>query len=150
MVFSMPHILVVDNSNDDYQQVEQLLNGSHTVVSARDVHQAITALGDEAPPPCAVLLDSALPEGLNLIQHIKSERSTIPIILVSSEGHELEAIELLKQGARVMSPKVCSKKNLTAPCTMCWSIRRNRTVACGCSAKWWSSNADSFLKMIEP
>ncbi len=108
----MVRVLVIDNSTEDCQQVNKLLSAAGYELSvAHEPETALQILGEQ--PIEAVLLDSAMPalRGVNFIDQLLKVHS-IPIVIVSSCGHEEQAIEALQQGATSYVPKDVLKEEL--------------------------------------
>ncbi len=102
----MPHVLVVDNSVSDCQEVAAILTAKdqYTVDFADSPQAALDALAHR--PADVILVDSSMPAltGSNLIPELK-EQFRVPIVIVSSKGRESQAICALKSGASSYVPK---------------------------------------------
>ena len=100
------HILVVDDSPTQLQQIQFLLEREGFVVqSAEDGVQAIAAI--ENNMPMLVVTDLQMPEmnGLELVASVKQTIPSLPVILTTSQGNEKIASQALKAGAASYVPK---------------------------------------------
>jgi CheY-like chemotaxis protein len=112
----MAKVLVVDDSPVDRRLAGNLLEKRSgltaaekqtgiTVVYAGNGKEALAAIQKEAPD--LVLTDMQMPEmtGLELVQEIKSQYPSIPVILMTAHGSEEIAIQALQRGAASYVPK---------------------------------------------
>ena len=100
------HILVVDDSPTQLQQIQFLLEREGFVVqSAEDGVQAMAAI--ENNMPMLVVTDLQMPEmnGLELVASLKQTIPSLPVILTTSQGNEKIASQALKAGAASYVPK---------------------------------------------
>ncbi|MDB4664538.1 response regulator [bacterium] len=100
------HILVVDDSPTQIQQIQFLLEREGFVVqSALDGIQAIASI--KANTPLLVVTDLQMPEmnGLELVASVKETMPSLPVILTTSQGSEEIASQALKAGAASYVPK---------------------------------------------
>ena len=100
------HILVVDDSPTQLQQIQFLLEREGFVVqSAEDGVQAMAAI--ENNMPMLVVTDLQMPEmnGLELVASVKQTIPSLPVILTTSQGNEKIASQALKAGAASYVPK---------------------------------------------
>lgn len=100
------HILVVDDSPTQLQQIQFLLEREGFVVqSAEDGVQAIAAI--ENNMPMLVVTDLQMPEmnGLELVASVNQTIPSLPVILTTSQGNEKIASQALKAGAASYVPK---------------------------------------------
>jgi len=100
------HILVVDDSPTQIQQIQFLLEREGFVVqSAMDGIQAIASI--KANTPLLVVTDLQMPEmnGLELVASVKETMPSLPVILTTSQGSEEIASQALKAGAASYVPK---------------------------------------------
>ncbi len=96
----MPKILIVE---DDDSMIAALRDGfeyeGYTVVLARDGAAGLR-LAAEAKPD-AVILDVMLPKmsGLDVCREIRKEGNTVPILMLTARGQEIDKVLGLKLGA---------------------------------------------------
>jgi CheY-like chemotaxis protein/chemotaxis signal transduction protein len=102
---SLPHLLVVDDSEAILSYQTAALSSHYTVSTATNGRQALEKL--RKARPAAVLLDLSMPEmtGDELLERMQADPalSAIPVIVVSSEKARGEAS--LQRGARAYLPK---------------------------------------------
>ncbi len=109
-------ILVVEDDEVDRMAVERALGKadiSVTLVTALDCQRAMAVLKASASPPLhqpdfdCVLLDYRLPDGdgLTLVRDIRQNGFKLPSIVLTSQGDEQTAVELMKAGASDYLPK---------------------------------------------
>jgi twitching motility two-component system response regulator PilH len=96
-------VLVVDDSDTDRKNLEQIVSGAgYAVITARSGKDAVAMTKSEQPD--AVLLDVIMPDmnGFQACRAITSDASTknIPVILVSSKGEKTDKVWGAEQGAR--------------------------------------------------
>jgi CheY-like chemotaxis protein len=109
----MTTVLVVDDALLDQRLaggcVEEL--GSKAVY-AENGRAAIDAIEREQPD--LVLTDLQMPEmdGLELVRHLRKNRPSLPVILMTAFGSEQVAVEALKAGAASYVPKANLKADL--------------------------------------
>lgn len=102
----MATVLIVDDNTMDRQLaagiVKKVGMDTRQAVHGKD---ALEQIKREAPD--LVLTDMLMPEmdGLELVRHIKSEHSAIPVILMTAHGSEEIAVKALKIGAASYVPK---------------------------------------------
>jgi len=109
----MDRILVVDDSKEAREIAGDCLREHGlTPVFAENGRAAIRAI--EKNPPDAVLTDLHMPEmnGLELVEYMRLEHSSIPVVLMTSRGSEQTAFEALKAGALSYVPKKELRGNL--------------------------------------
>jgi len=102
----MATILVVDDSAVDRVRVDKLLvKEGHTVKSAAGGQEALEVL--KRDPPDLVLTDMQMPEidGLQLVEEIRGNYPSVPVILMTAHGSEEIAVEALQKGAASYVPK---------------------------------------------
>jgi CheY-like chemotaxis protein/anti-sigma regulatory factor (Ser/Thr protein kinase) len=109
----MTTVLVVDDALVDQRLaggcVEEL--GSKAIY-AENGRAAIDAI--ECEQPDLVLTDLQMPEmdGLALVRHLRQNRPSLPVILMTAFGSEQVAVEALKAGAASYVPKANLKADL--------------------------------------
>jgi signal transduction histidine kinase len=95
-----PQILVVDDDEGLLILMEEALR-----IEGFDVATAATAKGArvrlEARKPALMILDLKLPDGGGpaLIAELQSGRTPVPFVIVTGQGDEKVAVEMMKQGA---------------------------------------------------
>jgi len=82
-----PRILIVDDTPENVQVLEAILDGDYQIFAARDGAKALRLAGCE-PPPDLILLDIRMPDldGFEVCRRLKGERKTkgIPVIFVTT------------------------------------------------------------------
>ena len=103
----MANLLVVDDSALDRYVAGALLeeHPGWTVAYAEDGKEGISCLRRQLPD--LVLTDMQMPEinGLELVETIHSDFSTVPVILMTAHGSEEIAVAALQKGAASYVPK---------------------------------------------
>lgn len=101
----MADVLVLDDSPSDRGQIQSILaNCKHVAKFVDDVKSALDCLDKTVPD--ALLVDVSVP-GFNATEFVGSVRaksSRLPIVLMSSEGHEQTVIDALQKGASSYLP----------------------------------------------
>ena len=96
-------VLVVDDDASDRWTALRALRAGDSAVRIEEVESCAEAMawleGDS--PPDAVLLDDQLPDGdgLGLIRQARAQGLPTPIIMLTGQGDEMLAVELMKAGA---------------------------------------------------
>lgn len=120
----MPLVLVVDDNPIDRRLAAGIVEkvGMETCFALHG-KEALEILDRE--PPDVVLTDLLMPEmnGLELVERIKAEYPSIPVVLMTAHGSEEIAVKALQTGAASYVPK----KNL--PRDLAHTIRDVLTVA---------------------
>ena len=105
IVASSPiQILIVDDSPEDRQVYKRYLNKKgfeHQIIEAESGEEGLEILDNSAPD--LILLDYLLPDcnGLDFIIELQSQRSLIPpIIMLTGQGSEGVAVEVMKRGVK--------------------------------------------------
>jgi twitching motility two-component system response regulator PilH len=96
-------VLVVDDSNTDLKNMEQICSGAgYQVITAVSGKEAVAKAKSERPD--AVILDVVMPEmnGFQACRAITNDADTkgMPVILVSSKGEKTDKLWGQEQGAR--------------------------------------------------
>lgn len=103
----MATVLVVDDSALDRYLAGALLeeHAGMSVVYAEDGRQALAIIQQSAPD--AVLTDMQMPEmnGLELVEAVRRDFPSLPVILMTAHGSEEIAVEALQKGAASYVPK---------------------------------------------
>src|SRR5439155_2198335 len=112
----MPKVLVVDDSPVDRRLAGSILENRSgpdgkkepsgiTVVYANDGKEGLAAVGREKPD--LVVTDLQMPHmtGLELVEAIKDEYPTVPVIIMTAHGSEEIARQALQVGAASYVPK---------------------------------------------
>jgi CheY-like chemotaxis protein len=107
-------VLVVDDSAVDRAVVTQLLGrkAGHDIAEASDGADALAKM--ELKLPDLVVTDLRMPkmDGLELVRAVRQQHSSVPVVLITSQGSEEIATEALKQGAASYVPKRSLGKDL--------------------------------------
>lgn len=104
-----PSVLVVDDNPADIVLVTETLREAGLDValdSARDGQEALERLGT-VPLPDIVLTDLHMPrlDGLRLVEAIRRQHPSVPVVLMTAFGSEMIAFESLQKGAASYVPK---------------------------------------------
>jgi CheY-like chemotaxis protein len=102
----MSRILIVEDSPTQAQQLSYALqNAGYVVESAGNGQQALDKIAREIPD--AVVTDLEMPEmnGLVLVERIRGQYPSVPVILMTAYGSEDIAALALKKGAASYVPK---------------------------------------------
>ncbi len=102
----MATVLVVDDSPIDRRLAGALLTKrGYAVVYASDGRDALTKI--KGARPDAVVTDLMMPEmtGLELVEAMRREHPSIPVVLMTAHGSEETAIDALRMGASSYVPK---------------------------------------------
>jgi len=97
---NLEHILIVDDNDDTLQMISRKLKSRGWQVStAQDVNHALPILENAGVE--LVLTDYKMPKitGLDLIRHLKSHYSHIPVIMITGYPSIEGAVEAVKVGA---------------------------------------------------
>ncbi|MBC8876086.1 MAG: ATP-binding protein [Planctomycetes bacterium] len=109
----MATVLIVDDNPIDRRLaagiVEKVGMQTSFAVHGREALEVI-----EADPPEIVLTDLLMPEmdGLELVERIKADHPTIPVILMTAHGSEEIAVKALRTGAASYVPKANLPRDL--------------------------------------
>lgn len=111
-------VLVVEDDEVDRMAIRRALNrGSNAVeiIEVEDCQSAIAALEQHRDLEC-VFLDYRLPDndGLQLVQQIRALKLLVPLVVLTGQGDEQIAVDLMKAGASdYLSKEKVSPENLT-------------------------------------
>jgi DNA-binding response OmpR family regulator len=111
----MQQILVVDDERSIVQVVEQRLRrDGFDVVSAATGAAALAALREHMP--AALLLDIGLPDmdGFEVLRRLRADGLSLPVIILSARGEEVDRIVGLELGADDYVVKPFSPRELVA------------------------------------
>ena len=95
------HVLSIEDSNEDYEQIESVLNSIDGIrVSRAESLQDGLRLVDELSPDL-VLLDYRLSgsDGFDFIRALKANNKDIPLVILTGQGDEMLASRLIQEGA---------------------------------------------------
>jgi CheY-like chemotaxis protein len=110
----MTTVLVVDDSALDLRKVEKLLSKecAASALCAQNGKQALQLLKEQLPD--AVLTDLQMPEmdGLQLVEEVRRQFPSVPVILMTAHGSEEIAVQALEHGAASYVPKRNLAKDL--------------------------------------
>ncbi len=96
------HILLIDDDEVDRQAVRRALRSAGldlSVTEARDATEGLTLLASRLFD--CVLLDFQLPksDGLSLLRELKKKGIGTPVVMLTGQGDEETAVEIMKSGA---------------------------------------------------
>ena len=110
----MPRILIVDDEDIDREAAQRYLRPLEAleVFLATEGNQALELVASHAPD--LMLTDLRMPgmDGLELVEHMRSEYPLVPVILMTSQGNERIAVQALQAGAASYVPKRELKEEL--------------------------------------
>jgi DNA-binding response OmpR family regulator len=92
-------LIVDDETNVRLMLRTALASAGYSVVEAEDGHAALKRLRENA---CSiVLLDLKMPrmDGMELLRQLRSEGSTVPVVMLTAHGSIHDAVEAMKLGA---------------------------------------------------
>ena len=100
------HLLVVDDSPEDYEKIARLLRTDDRfateIVHAETGSEALDLC--RARPPDCILLDYRLPDmdGLAFLTNVTGESGEllVPVVMLTGMGSEAVAVDAMKQGAQ--------------------------------------------------
>ena len=96
----MPKVLVADDSGTMRKIIIRSLNavGIQDVVEAVDGQEAFTKFQSEIFD--LVLTDWNMPNknGLDLVKDIRNEKSTVPVVMITTEGEKSRELEAIQAG----------------------------------------------------
>lgn len=102
------NILIVDDDEVDRMALSRALKGTSLSVVIAEASDADTALASvvDTEPDC-IFLDYHLPgrNGLSLVKQIRHMGIQVPLIVLTGQGNEQTAVELMKAGASDYLPK---------------------------------------------
>src|SRR5581483_8206197 len=112
-------ILVVDDDLIDRMAVQRALRASGLDVALREAStqaEGLEAL--RAGPAALVFLDYLLPDGtgLDLLREIRAMGVQAPVVILTGQGDEAVAVELMKAGATDYLPKAVATPERIAQC----------------------------------
>jgi len=102
----MATILVAEDSATQAVQIRMLLEtAGHVVDVATNGRAAIGSLSRDLPD--VIVTDLNMPEmdGLQLVEHVRSHHSEVPVVLMTADGSEEAAVQALQKGAASYLPK---------------------------------------------
>ena len=114
----MTNILVVDDAAADRELAGHLLAGQEwTVLHAEDGKKALAQM--QTHPVDLVLTDLVMPEldGLALVEQVKVEHPSVPVVLMTARGSEEIAVQALERGAASYVPKKLLVRDLVSSVT---------------------------------
>jgi two-component system, chemotaxis family, chemotaxis protein CheY len=96
----MPKVLVADDSGTMRKIIIRSLNavGIQDVVEAVDGQEAFTKFQSEIFD--LVMTDWNMPNknGLDLVKDIRNEKSTVPVVMITTEGEKSRVLEAIQAG----------------------------------------------------
>jgi CheY-like chemotaxis protein len=109
----MSRVLIVEDSPTQAQQIQFLLEeGGFEVETAGNGQEALQAMQRHAPD--VVVTDLEMPEmnGLQLVEAIRRDFATTPVVLMTAHGSEEIAALALRKGAASYVPKVYLEQDI--------------------------------------
>jgi CheY-like chemotaxis protein/anti-sigma regulatory factor (Ser/Thr protein kinase) len=110
----MPKILIVDDDEVDREAARRCLESIEDleVHYARDGLEALERLAES--PPHLILTDLRMPrmDGLELVERLRADDGTVPVVLMTASGSEQIAVRALQSGAASYVPKSDMKADL--------------------------------------
>ena len=95
-------ILIVDDDEVDRMALRRLLKAAGIKIEAIEAHDCAMAISEvKANQFDCAFIDYRLPDmdGLGLVQHLRGSNVKIPLIILTGQGDEQIAVELMKAGA---------------------------------------------------
>ena len=95
-------ILIVDDDEVDRMALRRLLKAAGIKIEAVEAHDCAMAISEvKANQFDCAFIDYRLPDmdGLGLVQHLRGNNIKIPLIILTGQGDEQIAVELMKAGA---------------------------------------------------
>jgi len=102
----MPTILVIDDSRYTRLSLVQFLkNNGFEVLEAANGKLGLETLEHAAPD--AVITDLLMPEmdGYELLEHLRSQGSTVPVIVITADIQESTREKIMQRGAHAVMNK---------------------------------------------
>lgn len=110
----MPRILIVDDDEIDRELAERCLRGVEDLqtVHACDGQEALELLGRDSF--ALILTDLMMPrmDGLELVEKVREEHPSVPVVLMTAVGSEQTAVRALQSGAASYVAKSALKTEL--------------------------------------
>jgi CheY-like chemotaxis protein len=110
----MPRILIVDDDEVDRELATRCLDAIENleIAYAERAEEGLQSIAERTPD--VVLTDLRMPgmDGLELVERVRSEYPLLPIVLMTSQGNELIAVQALRAGASSYVPKSALKSAL--------------------------------------
>ncbi|WP_053005849.1 response regulator [Kiloniella spongiae] len=97
-------VLVIDDSMDDRElclrSLKRITDTNYRTVESSDGDEGIEFI-NQFPPDC-VLLDYSMPKrnGLEILKIIHDKHPHLPVIMLTGQGDEIVAVEVMKNGAQ--------------------------------------------------
>ncbi|MBZ0101851.1 MAG: response regulator [Thermoanaerobaculia bacterium] len=111
----MARLLIVDDDRELVELLTEYLSGEGFAVrSEPDGERGARAALEEAPD--LVILDVMLPglNGFDVLRRLREQRSTVPVVMLSGRGEEVDRVVGLELGADDYLPKPFSPRELAA------------------------------------
>jgi len=102
----MGTILVAEDSATQAIQIQVLLQSAgHDVTVVSNGAEAVTSLAEHEPD--LLVTDLHMPEmnGLELVEHVRSQHSEVPVVLLTADTSNEVSMQALKRGAASYIPK---------------------------------------------
>jgi len=127
----MSTILVIEDTQDNFDLIEDLLEDEHSLVLATNGHEALSQA--EVQRPDLILLDIGLPDmdGWEVAQRLKAapETETIPIVAITAHAMAGDKEKCLKMGCDDYMSKPINVKELLAMINRHLTRAQDRTTA---------------------
>jgi len=106
-------VLVVDDSSVMRKEIRHALSEHHEVIEARDGVEGLEVLHAH-PDTALVLLDVNMPRmnGLQMLEILKERGNTIPVLVLTTEGHPAHIRQARDAGAKAWLVKPVDHDNL--------------------------------------
>ena len=101
-----PHLLIVDDSPTQLEHMKIILReDGHQVETAASAEEAVSAA--DKNPPILIVTDLQMPgmSGLELVEIMRGNHPSIPVVLTTADGSEEVAADALRRGAASYVPK---------------------------------------------
>ena len=143
-------MLVVDDSEFEHQVIARLLkpvSGLRLVFASGGV-QALEAVRREAPH--LILTDLVMPDmdGLELVQQVRADFPSIPLILMTAFGSEEAAMRALRAGAANYIPKKDLARDLAETIQKVLHLSATTAIGASSCATWPAGNPPSSSTTI--
>lgn len=106
-------VLVVDDSSVMRKEIRLALGAHHVVIEARDGIEGLEVLRTH-PDTNLVLLDVNMPRmnGLQMLEILKERGNTVPVLVLTTEGHPAHIRQARDAGAKAWIVKPVDHTNL--------------------------------------
>src|ERR1043166_2770438 len=120
-----PRILVVEDSPTQAEALRFLLEDSgFTVETASQGREALDVLGRSIADVVVTDLEMPLMNGLELVEAVREQFPSVPVVLVTAHGSETIASTALRKGAASYVPKSALEQDLVPTLENLLSVRQ--------------------------